>query len=183
MKNQLIDWEKILSATQPLRLCFLDFDGVMNNQELYSQPLVMDKIIKHTLRGDHIFDPISCELFNRLIAETETLVFISSDVRSDTVNEKKFLPAMIEIFQMNNISCGNLVGLTPFIRPDSRGKEIAWVLDLIKQQGMSLQSYVIIDDYAKFILPEQKSSFVQCDSNKGFKEEEYKRAKEILLQN
>lgn len=178
--DQLIDWqliETLITPSKILRLCFLDFDGVMNNAEFYRQPDII-KRLKAKEHSDYMFDPISCELINRLAEETGMAICVSSDVRSDIVKGKKFLEAMQEIFAMNNITAP-LVGLTPFIMPSKRGEEIEWVIKKVQELDCRLQ-YVIIDDYTKFILEAQKSYFVHCDTNYGFKDREYEQAKAIL---
>lgn len=186
MENPYIDvlrLKDIIAVGTPVKVAFLDCDGVMNNKKMYDNQRIK-KILKKGRTGDYIFDPSSCLLLNKLVQKSNLLLFISSDIRNDVINGKQFLPAMVEVFAQNGI-CEKPVGITPFLydteNNPERGKEIDYVLSTLGQKGMIIERYVILDDFDEFILPHQKEYFVKCNSEKGFQEEEYLLAERILM--
>ncbi len=166
------------------KICFLDFDGVMNNDKWYLVPEVRKKI-KEGSTGDYMFDTNSCRLINTLVQETGMMLVISSDCRNDKVKGMRWLPAMREVIASNNITA-ETIGLTPFIHDAAghpqRGEEIEAVLNGFARNNVVVSGYVIIDDCESYILPDQKAHFVKCLSVTGFQEAEYAEALRILCE-
>lgn len=184
--NQFIDLERIKILAKDrgyIKLIFLNCDGVMNNYNFYKNPSVIEKLKKGD-RGDYMFDPNSRRLLNLLAKECNAVICITSDIRNDNVNEKRFLDGMRDVAIMNLLT-GEVVAITPFIYDSNgqpaRGKEIEWVLKFLNKNAIRVETYVILDDFKDYIEVHQQPHFVKCEVEKGFQEEEYELARKILL--
>lgn len=184
--DQFIDLERIKILAKEcgyIKLIFLDCDGVMNNYKFYEIPSIVE-MLKKGDRGDYMFDPNSCRLLNLLAKECNAVICITSDIRNDNVNEKRFLDGMRDVALMNLLT-GEVVAITPFIYDSNgqpaRGKEIEWVLKFLNKNAIRVETYVILDDFKDYIEVHQQSHFVKCEVEKGFQEEEYELARKILL--
>lgn len=113
-----------------MKVIFLDFDGVLNHQELFLQ--------RHLEGGgdpDDAIDPACVERLNRLIQETGAKVVVSSTWRI-----LKTLDVLQEILDKRGF-VGELIGKTTTDDLGCRGNQIAeWL------SHNEVDSFVILDD-------------------------------------
>jgi hypothetical protein len=114
--------------TQPCKVVFLDFDGVLKNAGSMAE------------RGtSYEFDPKSVEALNEILHRTGALMVISSSWRC-------FWPLqeLVEFLELAGVLPGRVVGRTPELEVE-RGLEIdAW----LKAAPFPVASFVILDDMA-----------------------------------
>jgi trehalose-6-phosphatase len=150
-----------------LRIIFLDFDGVLNNEGSFKNGKVEP------------IDPKAIELLNSLIRETDACIVISSSWR--TTNTLDWLQTMMSNAGLefperiiglttnlsNKTDCGLWIAKT-------RGKEIALWLEQVY-----VDSFVIFDDNDD--MEPVKDNLVQTTFEKGLLQEHIDKAKKILL--
>lgn len=140
------------SATvRPVRVVFLDFDGVLNSRRFFAQR-------PQTTGADDALDEGAVARLNRIIERSGAKVVISSTWR---ITEP--LPRIVAILGAHGFR-GEVIGVTP-TRGGSRGGEIKAWLD--ENRGVS--QYVVLDD-AKDIGP-VAASLVQTHVDDGLLDE------------
>lgn len=113
-----------------MRVLFLDFDGVLNSREWAEKQADLPV-------GAPWFDPAAVARLNRLLSESGACVVISSYWRNQHIDDLKQCLA--------DVGCEpNIIGITPFLHPMERGREIQSWLDMPDHQ---VDSFVILDDY------------------------------------
>lgn len=163
-----------------MKVIFLDIDGVLNTGWWYTQ---MDRNTPKDKYG-YAFDPNSVTNLKKIIDETGADIVISSSWKSFGLSELE------EMWQDRGLP-GKLIDITPNSVSDEmllnadldhmelfsiRGMEIK---EWLTKHGKRVSNYVIIDDMDIF-LPEQKSHFVQTDSELGITKEDVEKAIEII---
>jgi hypothetical protein len=136
--------------TQPIKIVFLDIDGVI-------------------CFGDDIIEPEKIKLLNQLIAETGAYIVISSSLRKiytrtelcDLLNQAGFQ--------------GTILGVTPNLN-SRRGLEIK---EWLKTKRYKILSFVILDDNSDFEAV-GLDRLVQTNSFQGLQCSHIKQAKKIL---
>ena len=146
--------------TQPLRLIFLDVDGVLNNRESIAKPGL------HTVHGPCV------EHLSRLCEATGALCVLSSTWRLVWP-----LPAF-EAFLRDHGFTGRVVDRTPHLPDHERGMEIAAYLEQCRSRGYPAEAFVILDDDADMgpLLP----FLVQTSTFEGLTEEAVDKATRVL---
>lgn len=152
---------------KPLRIIFLDFDGVMNNEGSFKngkvEPLDLNAI----------------KLLNSLILATDACIVISSSWR--TTNTLDFIQRMMEDSGFNFPE--KIIGATSSLSnrtenglwiAKTRGKEIALWLEQV-----SVSSFVIFDDHDD--MDPVKDNLIQTTFEKGLLQEHIDLAIKILL--
>jgi hypothetical protein len=118
------------------------------------------------------FNPISVELLKKLIDETDAKIVISSSWR---FGAKQLL--FKELSKTGLKKYLHKHWETPQLYRNKRGNEIKLWLN----HHIEVNKYVIIDD-ADEILDEQVEYFIRTKIETGFGEENYQRAKKILME-
>ena len=162
------------------KVIFLDIDGVLNTKWWYTQ---MDRYTPKDKYG-YAFDPNAVANLKRIIDETGADIVISSSWKSFGFSELE------DMWQDRGLP-GKLIGITPNSVSDEmllnadldhmelfsiRGMEIK---EWLSKNGKRVSNYVIIDDMDN-MLPEQKSHFVQTDSEIGIGKDDVKNVIKIL---
>jgi hypothetical protein len=163
-----------------MKIIFLDFDGVLNND-----PFLDDVLRKEN--ANHCLDiaahkqiiPEKVELVNEIIAKTNAKIVISSTWRQ--LHDIDFLRNLLKDMGL----IGEIIGTTPIKRVDtncfwpnspftSRGDEInEWM------KGKKIDSYVILDDINEFF-GDQEIRFVETDAMIGLTKNNVELAIDIL---
>lgn len=133
-------------STSINKFLFLDVDGVLNSDNWYHEEWQKDHIYP---QGD--FDPVCVERINRVVAETDCKVVVSSSWRTDSNLQSVFTKAGLHF---------TIYGTTPF--GDHRGREIQDWLDTQTTPYV----YAIVDDDRK-MLQSQKPYVVRTNGNIG----------------
>lgn len=134
----------------PLKVIFLDIDGVLNNQLMFE---TREAIIK-TPGGN--LSRTCVAAFNKLIADTGAKIVLSSTWRTDTDIEDYLKEAGLE---------GEIIGKTPVLRDcfTLRGNEIhAWIVENKEYLGAEYydyHSFVILDDDSDMLLWHRENFF------------------------
>ena len=118
------------------------------------------------------FNPISVGLLKKLIEETNSRIVITSSWR---FGAKQLLFKELSKTGLKKYLHKNWE--TPQVYGSKRGNEIKLWLD----NNQEVTNYVIIDD-ADEVLQEQLEYFVRTKIETGFGEENYQRAKKILME-
>lgn len=144
----------------PLKIIFLDFDGVITTE-----------------KSGYSIDPEKVDLLHQIINETGAKIVISSSWRTNDLESTKeqfkdtsFVNDIIGITRRLYIPLGNDKWMVV------RGVEIKEWLDNCDED---IKSYVILDDETDLLL-EQKDNFVKTDTYLGLSEENVKQAIKIL---
>ncbi len=145
-----------------MNILFLDIDGVLNSTQWYNSDscIALGKSVKR------YFDPVCVGNLNRIVAETQCRVIISSSWRL-----LKELQELQNIFYVVGFK-GKIYGKTPMSssynmeNPIPRGLEIQEWLDSHTNKFKSSIKYAILDDEDDF-LESQKPYFFQTDFNIG----------------
>lgn len=161
-----------------MRIIFLDFDGVLNNQLWY--------VRNNGQRGQDDLDPESIGFLNNLIAATDAKVVVTSTWRLGRTVEE--LQAILD----RNGFKGEVIDKTKDMREGEnshsilRGNEIlCWIKDHPVEIGRgywNYNDYVIFDDDTD-MLYWQKDNFIPIDPYVGLTPVGVYRAKQILLKN
>lgn len=106
-----------------MKVIFLDIDGVFNSNLWYERGN----------EGD--FDPNTVEIFNHIIEKTGASIVISSSWRQ---GDTDYLRAAFKVAGIK----GDIIGETPIIRFDRRGREV----DAFLRGYKGIEKYCIIDD-------------------------------------
>lgn len=148
-----------------MKVIFLDIDGVLVTERHLKR---CDENNQPSMIGrNHVFDPVCVTLLNRLIAETDAKIVVSSVWRyGRTVSQLQ------NIFNERGVVC-EVVGVTldlekkfgQLYRSVPRGVEIAAYLERHKD----VDKWCILDDDEDF-LEEQLPYFVNTDFIEGFAE-------------
>jgi len=123
-----------------MKILFLDIDGVLNSHAFWKRLRAEKKLIQ-----DHKLDPLAIERLNRLTDETGAKLVVSSTWRLPYVWNKQ-LGMLVTRLQQAGIT-GEIIGMTPdHQKAYGRGGEIqAWMLQA-RQDGIDIESFVILDD-------------------------------------
>jgi hypothetical protein len=144
--------------TEPCKLVFLDFDGVLNCDVSVGQ-----------LGTRYKFWPASIEALNELLAESGARIVISS-----TWREHWTLSENAAALERAGLLPGRVVGRTS-VSGGERGIEIdSW----LKGVPYSVESFVILDDKDDMAMHRQR--LVLVDSKIGFGVKEARQALELL---
>lgn len=164
-----------------VKLIFLDFDGVLNNQLWYvaTKGQRADPITGQRILDD--IDPKSVEHLNILVKNTGAKVVVSSTWRLGRTVEQ-----LQEILVRNGFE-GEVIGKTDDLRPRDgggyilRGNEILKWLETHNEKhfGCDAISYVIFDDDSDMLFW-QKDNFIQTDPYCGLTPSDVWRATKIL---
>jgi hypothetical protein len=182
-----------------MKIFFIDIDGVLNSEDAYkANECNRVEWINERGEKDHheSFCSWSKKWLNKLIEEFDAKIVISSSWRTSGI---EYMKRVWEIEEMS----GEIIGITPNFRGDIDGytiplgceiekwlkdkgfSHINWDPDIqeeyIKESG--IENYIIIDDDSD-MLYSQRNHFVHVlpspRNKKGFSEEHYNKAKEIL---
>jgi len=145
---------------KPLRIIFLDIDGVLNNKECFTGTQ-LDPI-----------DPNALKLLNRLVMDTDACIVISSSWRIG--NTLHWIQIMLEKAGFDFPE--RIIGATIEIigRNKKRGQEIAMWLEQV-----SVDSFVIFDDDDD--MEPVQDRLIQTTFEKGLLKEHIDKAREMLL--
>lgn len=147
-----------------MKVIFLDIDGVLVNRTSFTLPRL--KLEGHTL-SYHTADPSCIALLNRIVAETEARIVVSSVWRGLGMQRIK------DIFKAWDADV-QIVGLTAEIRDAIRGVEIQAWLDA----QADVESFVILDDDSD--MDELKHRLVETEAMLGLTPADADRAIAIL---
>lgn len=122
-----------------MKILFLDLDGVLNSHAFWKRRA------KENISLDNKLDPIAIERLNRLTDETGAKLVVSSTWRLPYVWNSQ-LGMLVRLLQGAGIK-GEVIGMTPDHQKQyGRGGEIqAWMLQA-RQNGIDIESFVILDD-------------------------------------
>jgi len=144
--------------TEPCKLVFLDFDGILNCDLSVCQ-----------LGSRYKFWPASIKALNELLAESGARVVISS-----TWREHWTLSENAASLERAGLSPGRVVGKTS-VSDGERGLEIdSW----LKSVPYSVESFVILDDKEDMAMHRER--LVQVDSKIGLGVREVRQAIQVL---
>lgn len=183
-----------------MKVIFLDIDGVLNSQDWYVYR--RDNVDTHSVQAQYPFyefDPRAIARLNRIIAETDAKIVVSSSWRSgETIESLQNLLDSVGVV-------GEVIGFTPHLwcqKPYEemdgyrvpRGCEIDWWLDnhgefqrinwsreeQIKYTEKSkVKNYIILDDDSD-MLYNQREHFVHTGHTHGLTDELVEKAIGIL---
>jgi len=157
-----------------MKVIFLDFDGVLNSEEMFAAKTVNGTIyIPEEFPYSEIC-PNAINRLNHIIEQTGAVVCVSSTWR---LGRKR--TELQELLAHVGFK-GTVIGKTPDFREGypSRGKEIAaWLKQTL--EAREIESFVILDDDDD-MLPEQQANFVKTSFKKGLTDELAAKAIEIL---
>ena len=165
-----------------MKIIFLDIDGVLNSQELAEQ--LCNKGIKchgddgvYNFLDENIIDDLSkfCEKkeINIVITSSWRHFYFDDTIKDFTKYKYKKLHPLIPY----------IIGQTPRLYKEKenggseqlcRGDEIQYYIDTF-----NIKNYVILDDDSD-MLDKQKSHFIQIDTKKGLKKEDFEKINDIL---
>jgi hypothetical protein len=148
------------------RIIFLDIDGCLNSEAWWNNPHVRSLPFY-----ERSFDPRAVARLNRLIAEADAGIVLSSSWRTNRRSDAEAL------FRLAGIK-GEAVGVTPWLLKDrhaTRGDEIRAYL---ARQFRGPDALVILDDGSDMghLLPH----LVQVDHRVGLQDADVKRALAML---
>lgn len=165
-----------------MKVIFLDVDGVLNNHSLFKKTKdersayanslpEFDDITQEqwTMFYGYMIDPYAISLLKDILQATDAKIVVSSTWR----NNDKTYNALKENLKNHGIDC--IVGKTPRFPGELRGTEIQQYLN----ENQGIENYVIIDDDSD-MLDEQKSNFVQTNTQIGLTADDAKKVIEIL---
>lgn len=145
--------------TEPCKLVFLDFDGVLNCDVSVSQ-----------LGTRYKFWPPSIKALNELLAQSGARIVISS-----TWREHWTLSENAALLEQAGLLPGRIVGKTS-VSGGERGNEIdCW----LKSVPYPVESFVILDDKDDMAMHRQR--LVQVDPKTGLGIKEARQALEVLV--
>jgi hypothetical protein len=182
----------------PVKLIFLDIDGVLNCEEAYrSGECQYQEWIWEDGRKDHYqrFCSWSKDLLNNLIDETGAKIVISSTWRHSGID------FMRKVWEMEQMS-GEIIGITPsitakgisiprgleikyFLNEDLGFRHINWSEDEQRKymEKSGVDNYIIIDDDSDMLYG-QRNHFVHVfpspRNKRGFNEYYYNQSIQIL---
>jgi hypothetical protein len=144
--------------TEPCRLVFLDFDGVLNSLQSAEQ-----------LGTRYRFAHASVSALNELLRQSQAHVVITS-----TWRESWTLRENAEFLERDGVVSGRVVGKTPALGQE-RGLEIdAW----LRSAPYPVMSFVILDDRDDMAM--HRNRLVQVNPQVGLIPEQAERAIELL---
>lgn len=122
-----------------MKVLFLDIDGVLNSHAFWKRRK------EQNLSMDHKIDPLAVELLNKITDESGAKIVVSSTWRLPYVWNKQFDMLVTKMRQIGLTA--EVIGMTPdHNKSYGRGGEIqAWMLQA-RQDGMEIESFVILDD-------------------------------------
>jgi hypothetical protein len=163
-----------------LKILFLDVDGVLNSERSFlaggarlrawtnSNDPYFVKITKCTI------DPIACELVNRICAEIDVKIVISSTHRMHFTDSPEKLQQLKDYFGELGIGPDFIIDWTLRLHT-RRGEEIReWLL-----RHPEVTHYVIFDDSAD-MLEEQMEYFIHVDAGQGLSAQNYRDATRLF---
>jgi hypothetical protein len=127
-----------------MKIIFLDFDGVMNNELWFIDRVERKKIYNRDEHEKDAIDPRCVDFLNKIIEDTGAKVVVSSTWRMGRSKEE--LQRILEVKGFK----GEVVGKTDMLRGEGclRGNEIRqWQRDNAELIGKEDENrYVILDD-------------------------------------
>ena len=146
-----------------MRLCFLDFDGVLNSDRYFAA--------NPRVSGNANLDPDAIKMLCDFLEETNCWVVVSSTWRiGNTVEELR------EILTERGFRDGSrIIGKTTGRAMKSRGRQIDAYLKYHESRDLS---FVILDDDGD--MEPHMANFVMTDSRVGLTKENLREAKRIL---
>jgi len=140
-----------------MKLIFLDIDGVMNHR---------DYMVRSRLHHLQEFCPIAVRNLREIIKRTGAMVVISS-----TWRKFKDIDKVMFCYDLDQY----VVGKTPILEDEIRGKEIQQYID---NSDFEVEQFIIIDDDADMgaLLPR----LIQCKGYSGLTDERREEAIEML---
>jgi len=158
-----------------MRIIFLDFDGVMNNNKfLQAKPSAENASAQQV-------DPRAVVLLDKLVKSTDAKIVISSSWRhSRKVSEIQDILRQAG----SRVAFRAVIDRTP-VGEGNRGQEIQDWLDLDPEREVvnpahePLQAYVILDDTNE-MSPEQQNNLVQTNPQHGLTDQDVVEAISIL---
>jgi HAD domain in Swiss Army Knife RNA repair proteins len=126
-----------------MRLCFLDFDGVLNSDSFWSQGRHLGPDGKERAFPFSHLDSNAVQLLNRIVKETGAKVVFTTTWRESWGYE----PLHKLLIQMG--FTGDTIGMTPVIKDVCRGEEIMAFIRAHKEilgPWYEYKDYVILDD-------------------------------------
>lgn len=167
-----------------MNIIFLDIDGVLNSEDF------AERHYKETGKGLFLYDfldPVAVDSMKKFLDKHPDIrLVISSSWRYGDVHET------IDFFRSNGMSplADYVIGDTPRLYSGERGKEIQWFLehigtdligDLIIDNGIKVDRYVIVDDEDFDVLDFQKENhLVKTDILHGITNKDYDKIEKIL---
>ena len=149
-----------------MKIIFLDIDGVLNHQIWFEKWHKSEKRTDTEEQyNDSMIDPESVDLLNKIIADTDAKVVISSSWRKNNTIE-----SMQTLLDKKGFK-GEIIGLTPVLYFTGlkdyhysvpRGNEIKAWLEINKGilgDKMSKVKYVIFDDDSDMLLWQRENYF------------------------
>lgn len=111
------------------KVIFLDYDGVLNNQDYLC---LSDYPIKREIKGyEADFDPYRVNLLKQACDSTDAVVVVMSSWRFNKDAREYLMKRGIPI-----------IGVTPYLENDNRGVEVQQWLD----EHSAVEKYVLLDD-------------------------------------
>jgi hypothetical protein len=173
---------------EPIKVLFLDIDGVLNatDSSLSWYPFHGEE--QSQSDGYDKFDERCVRWLRGIVALTGCKIVVSSTWRlsmrgpifpggmvdQDLDGQRRF-----EDMWLSRNMPDVIIGRTPRIPGTRRGNEIWTWLDRIKDREQPISSYCILDDDGD-MLEEQMPNFVQCNSDYGITDIEFRKALKIL---
>lgn len=124
-----------------IKCVFLDFDGVLNDQ-LYLKSKRESGLYKGTeWPWLEMIDPTKVALLNQIIEATQAKVVVSSSWRIANTQEQ------LQSYLNHHGFIGEIIGTTTRKMSNNyRGNEIKWTLEYMKEDGIDVEKFVILDD-------------------------------------
>ena len=159
--------------TKPVRIIFLDIDGVLNNS------MDSDRHIGEDDAKGRLYSPRCVELLNKLTCRSGAKIVVSSTWRMGRSFEE-----MASVLKHIGVE-GEMIGMTDVLNDMDtfRGNEILkWIKDNpdIVGDNYLFRDYVILDDDSDMLLW-QKDNYVNCDPTVGMTDRTVYKALSILL--
>lgn len=150
-----------------MNVVFLDIDGVMNHRNHFKRSKL------HQLQE---FCPVAVRCLKFLLERANAYIVLSSTWRGYmTVDELQE-----EYFKHYGLA-EKLVGVTPHLRNEIRGKEIQAYIESVKGTWREVEQFVILDDDAD--MGELLPRLVQCKDYSGFNRKRLQEALEVMKAN
>lgn len=117
-----------------MNVIFLDIDGVMNHRKFFER----SKLHKY-----QEFCPVAVECLKKIISKTNSKIVLSSTWRRGYKNIQEAKDQLFKFYDLEEY----LVGFTPVLNDEIRGKEIQLYIDTVKGDPLlNVENFIIIDD-------------------------------------
>ena len=146
-----------------MKLIFLDIDGVLNSQDWWDWAQAPHNGI----------DRLAVNRLKQIQEQSDALIVISSNWR--WVNT---LPTLQFTLQLNGVSHHHVIGVTPRLEGEIRGKEIELYIKTFPFRCEPIESFVILDDVE--LMGDLEHRLVRTTEKKGLQDEHINLALKIL---